>query len=260
MRALAPEGNVVGIVTAMETEVWPLIRNWRRNLHPWQNRPRVGHTLKFFENDDAVLLCGGIGYEAGKRTAEAVIEYAKPSLLIATGLAGGLKQEWTLGRTMVAAEVVDEATGHRFKTAHGEGMVVSSREIARAAKKRELASRFRADLVDMEGAAVAEVAEAHGLPFLAVKAVSDEMDFELPPLQGFVGPEGRFQSARFGFWAAWHPQWWLAIAQLKRRSDMAAAKLAGRLREVIAGWETNQDPPRPFHAPEKARGTLGRSG
>jgi len=223
MRALAPEGNVVGIVTAMATEVWPLIREWKKNRRP----------PEFFETDNAVLLCGGIGYEAGKRAAEAVIEYTGPSLLIATGLAGGLKPEWTLGRTMVAAEVVDEATGRRFKTAYGEGTVVSSREIARAAKKRELASRFAADLVDMEGAAVAEVAEAHGLPFLAVKAVSDEMDFELPPLQGFVDPEGRFQSARFGFWAAWHPRWWPAIVQLKRRSDLAAEKLAERLRNLI---------------------------
>ena len=188
----------------------------------------------FFESDEVVLLCGGIGYEAGKRAAKAVIECAKPSVLIATGLAGGLEPEWTLGRTMVAAEVVDEATGRRFKTAYGKGTVVSSREIARAAKKQELATRFAADLVDMEGAAVAEVAEAHGLPFLAVKAVSDEMDFELPPLQGFVDATGGFQSARFGFWAAWHPQWWSAIVQLKKRSDVAAEKLAAKLREVIA--------------------------
>ena len=223
----------VGIVTAMATEVWPLIRDWKKSSHPWQMRPRVGHPVMFFESDEAVLLCGGIGYEAGKRAAEAVVEYAKPSYLIATGLAGGLKPEWTLGRTMVAAEVVDEATGRRFRAAYGEGTVVSSREIAGAEKKRELASRFAADVVDMEGAAVAEVAEAHGLPFLAVKAISDEIDFELPPLQGFVGPEGRFQSARFGFWAAWHPQWWSAIAQLKKRSDLAAERLAERLREVI---------------------------
>jgi len=226
---------VVGIVTAMATEVWPLIRDWKKSLHPWQNQPSVGYPVMFFESEDAVLLCGGIGHEAGKRAAEAVIEYAKPSLLIATGLAGGLRPEWTLGRTMVAAEVVDEATGRRFQTAYGEGIVVSSREIARAGKKRELAARFAADVVDMEGAAVAEVAEAHGLPFLAVKAVSDEMDFELPPLQEFVDAEGCFQGARFGFWAAWHPRWWPVIVQLKRKSDAAAAALAVKLREVIAG-------------------------
>jgi len=222
---------VVGIVTAMANEVWPLIRYWRKNSAR-QRQPGVGPVM-FFESEDAVLLCGGIGYDAGKRAAEAVIEYAKPSVLIATGLAGGLKPEWTLGRTMVAAEVVNEATGLRFKAAYGEGTVVSSREIARVAKKRELASRFAADAVDMEGAAVAEVAEARGLPFLAVKTISDEMDFELPPLQEFVDTEGRFRGVRFGVWAAWHPQWWPAIAQLKRRSDLAAKKLAERLREVI---------------------------
>ena len=225
---------MVGIVTAMATEVWPLIQSWRRNSHPSQDRPRVGYPLDFFEGEGAVLLCGGIGHEAGKHAAEAIIEYAKPSLLIATGLAGGLKPEWTLGRTMVAAAVVDETTGRRFETAFGKGTVVSSREIARADKKRELASRFAADLVDMEGTAVAEIAEAHGLPFLAVKAVSDEMDFELPPLQEFVDAEGRFQGARFGFWAAWHPQWWPAIVQLKKNSDCAASALALELRRVIA--------------------------
>ena len=253
----------VGIVTAMATEVWPLIRHWRKHPYP----------LVFFESGDAVLFCGGIGYEAGKRAAEAVIQYAKPDLLIATGLAGGLKPEWTPGRTMVAADVVDEATGRHFKTVRGEGTVVSSREIARAAQKRELASRFAADVVDMEGAAVAEVAETHGLPFMAVKAVSDEMDFELPPLQSFVDAEGSFQGMRFGFWAAWHPRWWPAIAQLKRRSDVAAEALAERLTEVIASWGRSQGPSRPFPAPvhpneaesaslgtPKARGTLGRSG
>jgi len=244
----------------MATEVWPLIREWKKNPHPWQHQPRVGHPQVFFENADAVLLCGGIGHEAGKRAAEAVIEHAKPSLLIATGLAGGLKPEWTLGRTMVAAEVMDEATGRRFKTAYGEGTVVSSREIARVDKKRELASRFGADLVDMEAAAVAEIAQGHGLPFLAVKAVSDEMDFELPPLQGFVDAEGRFQGVRFGFWAAWHPRWWPAIAQLKKRSDLAAGALAEKLREVIAECDADPGPSRPSPALEQARGPLGRSG
>ena len=243
-------GNVVGIVTAMETEVWPLVRKWKKK----HGRP------DFFETEDAVLLCGGIGYEAGKRAAEAVIEYAKPEVLIATGLAGGLKPEWTLGQTMIAAEVVDEGSGRRFRTAHGEGTIVSSRQIARAAKKRELAARFRADVVDMEGAVVAEVAEAHGLPFLAVKAVMDDLEFELPPLQDFVDAEGRFHHARFALWAAWHPRWWLATAQLKRRSSLAALRLAAQLRQVIASWKTDRDPSRPFPALENASGTLGRSG
>jgi len=212
----------------MATEVWPLIRRWRRT-----RSEHGGRQYRFYESENAVLLCGGIGYEPGKRAAEAVVAHARPEVLIAAGLAGGLRAQWTLGRTMIARTVVDEATGRRFTTESGEGTVVSSREIASLEKKRALAQRFDADLVDMEGAVVAEVAQAHGLPFMAVKAVSDDFDSELPPLQGFVDREGRFQSGRFLLHAAVHPRWWPMIARLKYRTDRAAEALAAVLTDLI---------------------------
>ena len=218
----------VGIVTAMQTEVAPLVRTWRRMLGD-----SGGRRWKFFETDEAVLLCGGIGYEAGRRAAEAVIAHALPDLLIAAGLAGGLRPRWTLGKTLVAGAVIDELSGRRLATAFGEGAVVSSREIAGLAKKRKLAARFDAELVDMEGFAVGEVAQAHGLPFLAAKAVSDDVEFDLPPLQRFVDEEGRFEAGRFTLHAAVHPGWWPVIARLKRHSDVAAEALSRLLEDLI---------------------------
>ncbi|HXZ27354.1 MAG TPA: hypothetical protein VEG08_05070 [Terriglobales bacterium] len=218
----------VGIVTAMETEVAPLVKGWRTALVE-----TAGRRYKFFETQEAVVLCGGIGYEAGRRAAEAMIARAQPALLIASGLAGGLRPQWILGKTLVAAAVIDELTGRRLATAGGEGVVVSSRQIAGLAKKRELAARFDADVVDMEGFAVGEVAHAHGLPFLAAKAVSDDLGFELPPLQGFVDGEGKFEAGRFVAQAAVHPGWWRRIARLKRHSDRAAEALARLLEELI---------------------------
>ena len=204
----------VGIITAMPTEVGPLVRAWRSSLGEFD-----GRRYRFFETDEAVLVCGGIGYEAGRRAAEAVVARARPGLLIAAGLAGGLRPQWSLGKTLVASAVVDERTGRRLSTAFGEGAVVSSREIAGLAKKRELAARFDADLVDMEGFAVGEVAQNHGLPFLAAKAVSDDVEFELPPLQQFVDGDGRFQAGRFTLHAAVHPGWWPVIARLRPWPD-----------------------------------------
>ena len=218
----------VGIVTAMRTEVAPLVRGWKTSLVE-----SGGRRYKFFETEEAVLLCGGIGYEAGRRAAEAVIAHAQPALLIAAGLAGGLRPQWSLGKTLVAAAVIDEWTGRRLETAGGEGAVVSSRRIAGLAKKRELAARFGADVVDMEGFAVGEVAQAHGLRFLAAKTVSDDLEFELPPLEAFVDGEGKFQAARFTLHAAVHPGWWGMIARLKRHSQQAAEALAVLLRDLI---------------------------
>ncbi|HUK88431.1 MAG TPA: hypothetical protein VLT85_12265 [Terriglobales bacterium] len=228
----------IGIVTAMETEVAPLVKGWRTALVE-----TAGRRYKFFEREEAVVLCGGIGYEAGRRAAEAMIARAQPALLIAAGLAGGLRPQWTLGKTLVAVAVLDELTGRRLATAFGEGVVVSSRQIAGLAKKRELAARFDADVVDMEGFAVGEVAQAHGLPFLAAKAVSDDLGFELPPLQGFVDGEGKFEAGRFVAHAAVHPGWWGMIARLKRHSEQAAEALAVLLRDLVrqhAGRSTVQ--------------------
>ncbi len=218
----------IGVVTAMETEIWPLVRRWRVTI-----REHAGRKLKFFENGDTVAVAGGIGHAAGQRAAEAIIGLYRPEVIIATGLAGGLTPQWTAGRTMIAGEVIDEATCRRYATASGVGTVVSSRTIAGAAKKRELAERFPADVVDMEGAAVADVAQKHGLRFLAVKAVSDERDYDLPPLQRFVDANGRFQSVRFTLHTAWHPRWWPMIVSLKLRTDRAARALAAALQEVI---------------------------
>jgi adenosylhomocysteine nucleosidase len=219
----------VGIVTAMATEVWPLVRGWRTSVAEYG-----GREFKFFAHVNAVVLCGGIGHKAGRRAAEAMIALHQPALLIAAGLAGGLRPEWTLGRTMTAAKVIDQASGRAFATVFGEGTVVSSRTIAGAALKQELASQFAADLVDMEGAAVGEVAHRLGVPFLAAKAVSDELNFDLPPLQRFVDEEGRFQGARFTTYAAVRPKLWPMVWHLKRNSDLAAEALAGLLRDLIA--------------------------
>src|SRR5438105_10534680 len=117
--------GMIGIVTAMPTEVWPLIANWKR-AH-WQH---AGRMFRFFENDQAALLCGGIGYDAGQRATEAMIAYAQPSLIIAAGLAGGLKPHYKLGQTLTPSTVIDTATGASFSAIAGEGTVVSSRVIA----------------------------------------------------------------------------------------------------------------------------------
>lgn len=219
----------IGIITAMPTEVWPLVRGWRR-----KTQSHAGRNFRFFESADAVVLPGGIGHDAGRRAAEAVIARYRPELLIATGLAGGLKPEWNLGRTLVAAEVIDSATGRRFRTEGGKGVVVSSRIIAGVAEKRRLAAMFPdADVVDMEGAAVAEVAAEQGVPFLAIKAVSDNLQFDLPPLNQFVTAEGRFEILKFTLWAAFRPQWWRKIMQLKVISDQGARALAGLLNSII---------------------------
>lgn len=60
-----------------------------------------------------------------------------------------------------------------------------------ATAKRELAQATGACAVDMESGAVAEAAAHAGLPFLAVRAISDPVEFSPPPvLLHAVRPDG----------------------------------------------------------------------
>src|SRR5437588_2939894 len=142
----------------MPTEVWPLVRSWRH-----EESEHSGRRLRFFVSDGAAVLCGGIGYQAGTRAAEAMLAFAQPKLLVAAGLAGALKPQYRLGQTMQPATIINATTGNSFAAAAGQGTVVSSATIAGVAEKRALAAQFpEADMVDMEGAAIAEVAAQRG--------------------------------------------------------------------------------------------------
>ena len=93
-----------------------------------------------------------------------------------------------------------------------------------------LADRWKADVVDMEAAAVAAVAQERGIEFVAVKAISDELDFEMPPVGQFVDGDGKFETVRFAVYVAMRPKWWSAVRQLNANSRMASVNLSHAVR------------------------------
>jgi hypothetical protein len=122
--------------------------------------------------------------------------------------------------------VIDVESGVRYPAGGGEWVVATASSISSPAGKRDLALKFRADVVDMESAAVAEVARQHGLEFTAVKAVADEADFDMPPMAAFVGENGVFQTGRFVSYVALRPKLWAAVNRLRKVSRIDAVNLS----------------------------------
>ena len=87
--------------------------------------------------------------------------------------------------------VVDGRDGSRTDSGIGEGMLVTYESVADVEQKAKLADAYGAHAVDMEAAAVARSAEAHGIKFLACKVISDAHDSRLPPIMRFVS-NGQF--------------------------------------------------------------------
>lgn len=216
----------IAIIAALEREVRPLMKHWHV-----ANRTHDGRDFKFFEHEDKVLICGGIGAEAGRRATEAAIQLYNPKLMISAGFAGALDPKLKVGNIVVPAFVIDANDGSRFGTGTGSGAIVSSPSIAGPGQKAKLATAYAADAVDMEGAAVGRGAQTHGIPFMAVKSVSDEFDFELPPMQRFVGNSGQFRNVAFAMFVTVRPWLWMKTFTLYRNSVLASKSLCKWLAE-----------------------------
>ncbi len=85
----------------------------------------------------------------------------------------------------------------------------------------------------MEAAAVAQVAKERGLEFAAVKAISDDAEFAMPPLNRFIDDSGQFATRRFLIYVALHPRWWATLGKIKTNSELAATNLCEQLEHLI---------------------------
>ncbi len=216
-------------VAAMEREVRPLVRDWLA-----VDKTHDGRQFRFFETGNVVVVAGGIGASAARRVAEAVVAFYGPDILYSVGLAGALDSALKVGDIIKPARVINASDGSRVDIESGTGVLVSLDSVASVEQKGNLLEAFSAIAVDMEAAAVARAAEAHGKAFGVVKAISDESDFELPPMEKFIRPDGSFAELRFGLNAAVQPWMWAKVYRSARNSNLASRALCVALRAIVS--------------------------
>jgi adenosylhomocysteine nucleosidase len=226
---LTPSSKVA-IISAMEREVSPFVKDWPSTVREYD-----GCSFKFFEKEGKAVVSGGVGAEAARRATEAAINLYHPALVISAGFAGALDPALEVGHTLVARQVIDAADASRTDAGAGEGVLVTFDSVADVEQKARFATAFGAHAIDMEAAAVARSAQAHGVKFLACKVISDSSDSALPPITRFIGKDGRFQFFRFVLHTAVRPWRWAALRRLARDSAKAAQCL-GVVLEKHTSW------------------------
>jgi adenosylhomocysteine nucleosidase len=84
-----------------------------------------------------------------------------------------------------------------------------------AEHKRRLRATHHAIAADMESAALASVAKKYHVPFIAIRAISDHLELDLPDcVNKSMDKEGQVQPLRVLGHVAWHPAQWRALLQL----------------------------------------------
>jgi len=226
----------LALVAALEREVAPLVKNWTRTRRDYQ-----GRTFSFFEHDNVVAVCGGVGVEAARRAAEAVIALYHPTRLHSVGFAGALLPGMHVGDIFSPSVAIDARDGSRLQLEGGEGTLVTFMAVADAEQKSRLAAAYGARAVDMEAAAVAAAARVHGITFGATKVISDGLDFDIPGMSRFINSEGQFRTANFVLFATLRPWLWKPVATLAGNSRKAGQALSSHLERFCRDMATPEN-------------------
>jgi adenosylhomocysteine nucleosidase len=211
----------------MPREVAPLVKGWRRDA------TLRAQKISVWESEGAVVACAGMGSRRVTLAVEAACAREDVTELVSVGWAGALHSGLRAGSVHKPALVIDAKTGERFECTCGEGVLVTATAVASRAEKQRLRASYNADLVDMEAATVARLAAARGLGFRAVKAVSDEFDFEMKELAQFSTAQGQFREGAFALHVALRPWMWSSVRTMAGNSGRSAKSLCAALREEL---------------------------
>ncbi len=221
-----------GIIAALPREVGGLVKGWERL--------QLAGGVVVYIKDNAVVACAGMGAERVALAVQAALAAMPVTELISVGLAGACDPMLRVGEIVRAGVVVDARTGERFFDSKFEQVLVSTDGIASVREKTRLHASYQADAVDMEATAVARLAQAHGLGFHAIKAISDEREFEMAGLDRFATKEGKFREGAFALHAVLRPAMWSKAIALGRNSNKAVGALTEALRGEL-DWYRKRD-------------------
>jgi adenosylhomocysteine nucleosidase len=217
----------IAIIAALPREVSGLVKGWARS-------EAAGDVL-VWTRGNAVVACAGMGATRAALACEAAMKVASVATLISSGLAGACDPSLRVGDVVRASIVIDAKTGERFASAclDRNAVVVTGEMIASVREKQRLRETYAASAVEMEAATIARIAQAHGLEFRVMKAVSDEAGFAMEGLERFVTADGRFREVAFAAHSAIRPHTWARVIALGRNSSRAIRALTDALRAEI---------------------------
>lgn len=202
--------KIIGIIGAMEEEV--NILKDKMEVDVIVKRASMEFFKGKLEGKEVVIVRSGIGKVNAAMCTQILVDEFDISQVINTGVAGSLKNEINIGDIVLSHDTLQhdmDATGfgydygiiprmensifkaddeliHLAKLVCEEvntdidvfiGRVVSGDQFISDGKKKEwLVTQFKGYCTEMEGGAIAQVAELNEIPFLIIRAISDKAD------------------------------------------------------------------------------------
>jgi hypothetical protein len=158
-----------------------------------------------------------------------------PGIILSCGIAGALGPTLRPGDVVIDGDAaVVERLGQALPHAYRGGIVGNDAIVATAIEKRLLSERTGALAVDMESHVAARVALRKGLPFAALRVISDRAEDDLPPA-ALVGmrPDGGMALGAVLASLVRSPRQLPALIRTGRQADQAFRSLAQAFESII---------------------------
>lgn len=199
-------------------------------------------------NTEACLVESGMGPVRAAAAAEALITAVSPAIMLSFGFGGAILPGLRVGdmvfgtgswlandgrfsrRRGIAAALAGEIAAELGKSLDGIacGTIITSAGILRKADLvQSLPTGTRFPILDMETAAIAEITDRHGIPLVALRAVSDDAGEELSfSIDEFTSPDMTISPLKVMATIARKPWIIPQLLRLARNSRIAGKRLA----------------------------------
>jgi len=186
----------LAIFSAFPHEIGPLVKNL--------NAARISKTLPFtlfrahYASGEVIVVQTGIGTRNAEASLNYVIKEHSPTIVISTGFGGALYDNAAIGELIWASRVLLMNNGLRDsldlpdkddlfgslsqKLAIRQGSIVTLGQwLKKPEIKRALSGPLPFPVCDMETFPLAKATIKRGLPFVAIRSITDRSDEEIPP-------------------------------------------------------------------------------
>ncbi|HEV2966195.1 MAG TPA: hypothetical protein VGW97_04710 [Chthoniobacterales bacterium] len=171
---------MIAITFALPTESSGLRRQLR-------NARRFGDMVSGKIGEHAVtVLHTGVGAKNCNERVEALLHKVRPRLVISSGFAGAIVEDLNVGDLLLAENFSDRQLLSaaeqilRDRSPRVAKLFTSTSIVDSVAERNEIARSSGAAAVDMETGAIVGICNAHGVPLLSLRALSDTPKEPLP--------------------------------------------------------------------------------
>ena len=246
-------GALLAIFVATRAEARPLCRalgSTHRSPHRLEAIARIE-----LNGRELLLARTGVGPDNAEAVARRLFNEVPVGAALSVGVAAGLGPQLRRGDLIVGDKVIIHRRNgstrgsfpcdaglresalvlvRRSGDRHCLGPIVTVERILLTAKeKRSLALESGALAADMESAAIASVAAARAVPFLAIRAILDPVEEDLKiAFDQFLNSRGDPRPLLLARYLVAHPLAFPALVGLGRRTKAACTRLGHLLRQL----------------------------